>query len=156
MRRTTYAPARRRNGRPNWHGIATAVFVAGLAILGVHANLSHGISGAAATGSDGFTGRVTRVVDGDTFWISSKDVRIRVWGLDAPERDRPGGAQATATLTRLIDGETLTCLQRDIDRYGRIVGQCSLPDGRDITAAMIASGTASEFCRFSRNHYGTC
>jgi micrococcal nuclease len=55
-----------------------------------------------------------------------------------------------------LSGQTLTCRQRDIDRYGRIVGQCFLPDGRDVTAAMIESGTAQEFCRFSRNHYRTC
>jgi micrococcal nuclease len=99
---------------------------------------------------------VTRIVDGDTFWISSKDVGIRIWGLDAPERDTPQGPAANAALSRLISGQTLTCRQRDIDRYGRIVGQCFLPDGRDITAAMIASGTAKEFCRFSGNHYRTC
>ncbi len=87
------------------------------------------------SGADTFTGSVTRVVDGDTFWISSPDVRIRVWGLDAPERDQPGGSQATAALSGLISGQKLTCRQRDIDRYGRIVGQCFLPDGRDITAA---------------------
>jgi endonuclease YncB( thermonuclease family) len=103
-----------------------------------------------------FSGRVTRIVDGDTFWISGQDVRIRVWALDAPEVREAAGSAATATLTRLIAGQTLQCRQRDIDRYGRIVGQCWLPDGRDITAAMIASGTASEYCRFSRNHYGTC
>jgi endonuclease YncB( thermonuclease family) len=103
-----------------------------------------------------FTGRVTRVVDGDTFWIDAAEVRIRVWGLDAPEWDRPGGSAATAELSRLIAGQTLSCRQRDIDQYGRIVGQCFLPDGRDITAAMIASGTAREFCRFSGNHYRTC
>ena len=28
-----------------------------------------------------FSGRVTRIVDGDTFWISSKDSRIRIWAL---------------------------------------------------------------------------
>jgi endonuclease YncB( thermonuclease family) len=156
VRRSTYAPVRRRHGRPNWHGIGTAAFVSGLAVLGLYANLSDGTAGSAPTGANGFTGQVTRVVDGDTFWISAKDVRIRVWGLDAPEWDRPGGARATAALTRLIDGETLTCRQRDIDRYGRIVGQCFLADGRDITAAMIASGTAREFCRYSGNHYGTC
>ena len=50
----------------------------------------------ATSGADGFTGVVTRVVDGDTFWLSSLDVRIRVWGLDAPETDQPGGSQATA------------------------------------------------------------
>jgi endonuclease YncB( thermonuclease family) len=68
----------------------------------------------------------------------------------------PGGSQATAALTALIAGQQLTCRQRDIDRYGRIVGQCFLPDGRDITAAMIESGTAQEFCRYSGNHYRTC
>ncbi len=83
-------------------------------------------------------------------------MRIRVWGLDAPEVDDPGGSAATATLTTFISGQQLTCRQRDIDRYGRIVGQCFLPDGRDITAATIASGTVQEFCRHSRNHYRTC
>jgi endonuclease YncB( thermonuclease family) len=69
-------------------------------------------SGSAYAGAAGtFTGHVTRIVDGDTFWISSKDVRIRVWGLDAPERDTPAGPTATAALSRLISGQTLTCRQ---------------------------------------------
>lgn len=109
-----------------------------------------------AGGGETFAGTVTRVVDGDTFWISSADVRIRVWGLDAPETDQPGGAQATAALSRLISGQRLNCRQRDIDRYGRIVGQCFLADGRDITAVMIESGAAREFCRYSGIHYRTC
>lgn len=112
-------------------------------------------SGSPANGTE-FSGRVTRIVDGDTFWISGQDVRIRIWGLDAPETNEPGGAAATAELTRLIAGQTLNCRQRDIDRFGRIVGQCFLPNGRDITREMISSGTAREFCRFSRNYYGTC
>lgn len=103
-----------------------------------------------------FTGDVTRVVDGDTFWISGQEERIRVWGLDAPEVGSAAGSAATAFMTRLIEGQTLQCRQRDIDRYGRVVGQCWLPDGRDIAAAMINSGTATEYCRFSRNHYSTC
>ena len=106
--------------------------------------------------ADGFTGVVTRVVDGDTFWLNSQDLRIRVWGLDAPRVDMPGGSSATAALSNMIGGQQLSCRQRDIDRYGRIVGQCFLADGRDITAAMIASGTAQEYCRYSRNHYRTC
>ena len=59
-------------------------------------------------------------------------------------------------MSRLVAGERLTCGERDTDRYGRTVGQCFLSDGRDITAAMIGSGTATEYCRFSGNHYGTC
>jgi micrococcal nuclease len=99
---------------------------------------------------------VTRVVDGDTFWISSQDERVRVWALDAPEVDMPGGSQATAALKRLISDQQLTRRQRDIDRFGRVVGECFQPDGRDITAAMLASGTAEEYFRFSGNYYGTC
>ena len=103
-----------------------------------------------------FTGRVTRIVDGDTFWVASQNASIRVWGLDAPETDQLGGSAATGELARLIADQTLQCRQRDIDRYGRIVGQCFLANGRDITAAMIASGTAQEYCRFSGNYYRTC
>ncbi len=103
-----------------------------------------------------FSGRVTSTVDGDTFRISSQNVSIRVWGLDAPETDQLGGPGATSALKRLISGKILRCRQRDVDSYGRIVGQCFLPDGRDITAAMIDSGTAIEYCRFSGDHYRTC
>ncbi|MGR3421462.1 MAG: thermonuclease family protein [Paracoccus sp. (in: a-proteobacteria)] len=103
-----------------------------------------------------FAGQVTRVVDGDTFWVSGQRTRIRVWGLDAPEVGRAGGSAAMAQLAGLAYGRSVQCRMRDVDRYGRIVGQCWLPDGRDIGAAMIASGTAREYCRFSGNYYGTC
>lgn len=103
-----------------------------------------------------FAGQVTRVVDGDTFWVSSQRTRIRVWGLDAPEISDAGGSAATTRLANLISGRSVQCNMRDVDRHGRIVGQCWLPDGRDIAATMIASGTAREYCRFSGNYYGTC
>ena len=138
------------------HNVGTAVAIVALAASAGYANLPDGAGGGALDGAGTFTGRVTRVVDGDTFWISSASERIRLWGLDAPEVGMPGGSRATAALAALISGEQMTCRQRYIDRYGRIVGQCFLPDGRDITAAMIASGTAQEFCRYSGNHYRTC
>jgi micrococcal nuclease len=137
--------------------IGLAMFVGLLAYGAFQSATAPASFGSAYAGAAGtLTGHVTGIVDGDTFWISSKDVRIRVWGLDAPERGTPAGPTATAALSGLISGQTLTCRQRDIDRYGRIVGQCFLADGRDITAAMIASGTATEYCRFSHNHYRTC
>lgn len=104
----------------------------------------------------GFAGTVGRVVDGDTFTLQGESRRIRVWGLDAPEWNRPGGADATATMRQLVAGKALQCNLRDIDRYDRIVAQCVLPDGRDIAAVMIRSGVATEYCRFSGGYYGTC
>jgi micrococcal nuclease len=100
--------------------------------------------------------RVSKVLDGDTFTLSGESRRIRVWGLDAPEWDQSGGSTATATLSSLISGETLRCNVLDIDRYGRLVGQCFLPDGRDIAAEMIRSGAATEYCRYSSGYYGNC
>lgn len=100
--------------------------------------------------------RVTRVVDGDTFKLQGQTRSIRIWGLDAPERDMADGPAATAALRQLISGETVRCLIHDIDRYRRFVGQCFLPDGRDIAAEMIATGRSSEYCRYSKGYYGTC
>jgi micrococcal nuclease len=102
------------------------------------------------------SGTVTRIIDGDTFIASFSDRPIRVWGLDAPEANQAGGAAATAELTRLAAGRLAVCEIRDIDRYNRLVGQCFLPGGVDITAAMIRAGVAREYCHFSRNYYGTC
>lgn len=103
-----------------------------------------------------FSAQVRRITDGDTFRAYDLEPAIRIWGLDAPETDEPGGTTATQILTRLIAGQTLTCQIRDVDRYSRIVGQCFLPDGRDIAAEMIALGAATEYCRYSGGHYGTC
>lgn len=100
--------------------------------------------------------RVSKILDGDTFTLSGVSRRIRVWGLDAPEWNHPGGSAATATLRKLISGKHLRCQLRDMDRYGRHVAQCFLPDGRDIAAEMIRAGVATEYCRYSRGYYGTC
>jgi len=102
------------------------------------------------------SGAVRHVTDGDTFSLRGIERPIRVWGLDAPERDERGASAATSTLRRLIAGQSVTCRVRDIDRYGRIVGQCFLTDGRDIAAQMIAAGVALEYCYFSGGYYGTC
>lgn len=102
------------------------------------------------------SGAVRYVTDGDTLSLRGVDRPIRVWGLDAPERNERGASAATSTLQRLVAGQSLTCRVRDIDRYGRIVGQCFLPDGRDIAAQMIVAGVAREYCYFSGGYYGTC
>lgn len=100
--------------------------------------------------------KVSKILDGDTFTLRGESRRIRIWGLDAPEWNDRGGSAARSTLRSLISGERLRCAVLDIDRYGRLVAQCLLPDGRDIAAEMIRSGAAAEFCRYSRGFYGTC
>lgn len=71
------------------------------------------------------------VVDGDTLTIEGQ--RIRLFGVDAPEGnqtcDRNGerwvcGEVAAQQLRSLIESSTVSCDQRDIDQYGRIVAVC--------------------------------
>lgn len=115
-----------------------------------------GSAGPALSQTNSVSGDVLYVTDGDTLSLRGIDRPIRVWGLDAPERDEPGASAATSTLIRLVGKQSLTCRMRGIDRYGRIVAQCFLPDGRDVAAQMIAAGVTRQYCCFSGGYYGTC
>ncbi|MBM1691618.1 thermonuclease family protein [Sulfitobacter geojensis] len=103
--------------------------------------------------SDDVAGTVRHVVDGDSIYVAGHDPQIRLWGVDAPERDEAGFSEATATLTQLAKGKRVTCQQKDQDRYGRTVARCFLPNGQEINRVMIESGTAQEYVRFSRGFY---
>ncbi|NWG92177.1 MAG: thermonuclease family protein [Parvularculaceae bacterium] len=101
-----------------------------------------------------YRGRVARIVDGDTFYLEGLATRIRLWGVDAPERNETGFDEATATLAGLVFGRTLACEHVDIDPYRRIVARCYLEDGADLSEAMIDSGAAEEYLRFTHGYYG--
>ena len=98
--------------------------------------------------------RAARIVDGDTLYLDGVATRIRLWGVDAPERDEDGFDAATQTLARLVEDETLSCEHVDTDSYKRIVARCYFEDGRDLSAQMIDSGAASEYLRYTHGYYG--
>lgn len=101
---------------------------------------------------------VTKVSDGDS--LRSGKLRIRLFGIDAPElkqqcQDQNGSAWACGLAARkqlenLLDAdEMLHCILRDVDRYGRLVMQCFLGT-IDIGAAMVRSGHALAYRYFSQ------
>ncbi|MDO6615653.1 MULTISPECIES: thermonuclease family protein [Pacificibacter] len=104
-----------------------------------------------------YTG-AARIIDGDTLALG--EVKIRLHGIDAPEiaqtcSDMHGaiwtcGQWSKAALERLATG-TITCVQKDIDRYGRIVGTC-FAQGVDMNAAMVAKGAAFAYVQYSRDY----
>lgn len=96
-------------------------------------------------------------VDGDTLRLDApgKDLRLRVWGIDAPEIDQPGGINASRALAALIEGQVLACDLMDVDRYGRPVVRC-LAAGVDLGCAMVAQGHAADSPRYSRGAYAAC
>ncbi len=108
----------------------------------------------AATLADYLVGRAT-VTDGET--IRMGDVRIRLWGIDAPERDQtcgdlPAGRMATGALAHVIGDRPVSCESVDTDRYGRTVATCAV-DGEDLGSMMVRAGWARDYARYSGGHY---
>jgi endonuclease YncB( thermonuclease family) len=100
-----------------------------------------------------------RVIDGDTLDVDGR--RIRLFGIDAPERaqscTRQGvayacGHDATEAM-RALAGDTLTCEGRDTDRYRRLVAVC-WHNGKDINAAMVEGGWAVAYRQYSTDYVG--
>lgn len=86
-----------------------------------------------------------RVIDGDTFETDTE--RVRLFGIDAPERDQPGGPQAADALRRLIGKADPKCVQIDRDRYGRMVALCSV-GSVDLSLSMVRAGYAAAWCYY--------
>ncbi len=99
-----------------------------------------------------------RVVDGDTLEIGS--AKIRLHGIDAPESSQecsaegktwPCGRMATAALRERIGGRVVTCSENDQDRYGRIIGVCSV-NNADLNAWMVSEGWAVAYRQYSHDY----
>jgi len=74
-----------------------------------------------------------RTVDGDTIAIDGQ--RVRLFGIDSPERGQTGADEATAHLRGLIGRRDVTCAQVDYDgRNRRPVSLCSV-EGADSRGA---------------------
>jgi len=88
---------------------------------------------------------VVKVIDGDTFEATDGNLnfRVRIAGMDAPERKQAFGKNATYYFRNLVEGKNVTIkpIGRGRDRYNRILGQVYL-DGNDISVIMIQDGYA--------------
>ncbi len=76
--------------------------------------------------ADTIQGKVIKVADGDTVTIvddTGKKHRIRLGGIDAPEKNQPYGDVSTQALVELVSGKTVTIEYEKRDRYERIVGK---------------------------------
>ncbi|AXG14864.1 thermonuclease family protein [Intrasporangium calvum] len=100
---------------------------------------------------------VARVVDGDTIHVTRGGdlVKVRLIGIDSPERDECGFDASAASLRRIIGGREvrlLTGARTSQDQYGRLLRYVEVA-GTDVGLAQIKSGYA--VARFdSRDGYG--
>lgn len=108
------------------------------------------------------TGSV-KVTDGDTLRlqdVSHGSVRIRLFGIDAPELDQTCsnasgrwdcGRTAKQQLEEAVGGRPVSCLVEAMDRYGRVVARCSAA-GVDINEHMVRAGMAVATPQYSKRY----
>jgi endonuclease YncB( thermonuclease family) len=98
-------------------------------------------------------GRVVRVADGDTVTVLDRrntQHKVRLYGIDSPERDQPYGKAAKNALQRLIDNRPVEVVVVAKDSYGRTVGTL-YRDGVNLNEAMVAAGYAWWYQHFAPN-----
>lgn len=97
-------------------------------------------------------GRVVGVLDGDTIDVlDSAHVshRIRLAGIDAPEKSQAYGNKSKQSLSDLVFGKEISVETHKRDRYGREIGKVTL-DGEDMNLAQIRRGMAWFYRQYER------
>jgi len=106
-------------------------------------------------------GFVRAVYDGDTIQLVTREssrVKIRLYGVDAPETakpDKPGqpfGEAARRLLLSKIMGKKVSAEVIDVDQYQRAVAVIRYA-GRDINREMVDEGMAWAYRRYLQGHY---
>jgi endonuclease YncB( thermonuclease family) len=98
------------------------------------------------------TGKVVRVADGDTITVldsGNKQHKIRLMGIDAPEKGQAFGNKSRDSLASMVAGRNVTVEWHKRDRYGRLVGQV-FADSHDVGLVQIERGMAWHYKAYER------
>jgi micrococcal nuclease len=109
---------------------------------------------AVASFASELAGKVVGVSDGDTFTLllaNNTTVRIRLHGIDTPEKGQPFGENAKQYTSNLIFNKQVKVKQTDTDRYGRIVGIVSNPANINVNEALLKAGMAWHYKKYDSN-----
>jgi endonuclease YncB( thermonuclease family) len=88
------------------------------------------------------SGRVVGVSDGDTITVlidGHENVKVRLTGIDAPEKSQPFGAVSKKNLSDQVFGKSVTVEWDKKDKYGRVLGRV-LVNGTDVCLEQIKDG----------------
>lgn len=98
----------------------------------------------ALSSADVLYGRVVGITDGDTITVLDTEFsihKIRLSGIDAPEKIQPFGERAKRQLSDWVFDEDVQVIYTKSDRYGRLVGKI-IKFGQDVNIQMIHAGLA--------------
>lgn len=90
-----------------------------------------------------FTARVSYVADGDSLVVKvdGRKIRIRLWGIDAPEEGQSYSREAERLTKQLIFGRLVTIVPVERDDYGRLVANVFVGQ-KNVSEELVRSGLA--------------
>ncbi|MFC1566555.1 thermonuclease family protein [bacterium] len=100
--------------------------------------------------------RVISVSDGDTITVlkNKKTIKIRLYGVDAPERYQPYGAKAKRYISSMVYNKNVDIKVMDKDRYGRTVALIYFDNGKKIlNEELINNGYAWAYVYYLTEPY---
>jgi endonuclease YncB( thermonuclease family) len=98
-----------------------------------------------------FSGRVVGVTDGDTISVlyGSGEVRVRLYGVDCPEKGQAYGTRAKLLTSQAAFDRNVTVQVVDRDQYGRVVAEVILPGGTNLSHELLRAGLAWWYRHYS-------
>jgi len=93
--------------------------------------------------------RVVRIIDGDTIEVldeNKRPIRVRLAGIDAPEKGQPFSRVAKDVLGQLVRGQTVVLDGKKTDRWDRRVAK--VVTDKDVCLEMVRRGLAWHFKRY--------
>ena len=98
-----------------------------------------------------FSAKVVKISDGDTITVLSgkEQTKVRLYGIDAPEKKQDYGQKSKQFLASLIAGQVVEVEPKGKDRYKRTLGIIQYK-GQDINAQMVLNGYAWAYVKYSR------
>ena len=113
-----------------------------------------GLSLASSLLAADFTGKVIGVSDGDTITVLYQGYpqKIRLEGIDCPEKAQAYGQRAKQFTSDLAFSKVVTVRGVEKrDRYGRVLGEVILPDGRSLNHELLRAGFAWWYRKYSKD-----
>ena len=99
-----------------------------------------------------FTGQVVGVLDGDTLEVLNghHTERIRLSGIDCPEKGQAFGQKAKQAASALVFGKEVTLQTHRKDKYQRTLADVLLPDGTNVNHALVKDGWCWWYRKYRR------
>lgn len=111
--------------------------------------LSISLAAASSATFADFSGRVVNIADGDTLsvLVEKRPIRVRLDGIDAPERGQPFGKRSRQSLSDLCAAKTARVEDHGKDRFGRTIGRVYCA-GIAANSEQVRRGMAWTFTRY--------